>query len=94
MLKEESKVSPMVSMTGESIDLIVAVVVEYRDNGLMQHAAVTSKEMTAAIMIASSYYSFFSSTAGFVRAAFRACQRMERKATIVAITTVTTNTHP
>ena len=41
-----------------------------------------------------SFYSFFSSMAGLVRAALRVCQRMERKATIVAMRTVTTNTHP
>ena len=35
VLKEESKVSPMVSMTGESIELIVAVVVEYRGNPIV-----------------------------------------------------------
>ena len=33
--KERSKMSPMVGMTGELTELIVAVAVEYRDNVLM-----------------------------------------------------------
>ena len=35
MLKEESKVLPMVSMTGESTGLIVAVALEYRDKPIL-----------------------------------------------------------
>ena len=81
-------------MTGESTELIVAVVVEYRDNGLMQHAAVTSKEMTAVIMIASSYYSFFSSTAGFVFAAFKVCHRTVPNAMDRDMTTATAKIQP
>ena len=51
MLKEESKVSPMVSTTGESTELIVAVAVEYRDNSLLQQTAATSNEMTAVALL-------------------------------------------
>ena len=46
VLKEESKVSPMVSMTGESTELIVAVAVEYRDKPVLAALAGSMTDST------------------------------------------------